>query len=56
MNDQRRTKADLIEELQAARGRITELEGPSPPVRRGSAWLAEDEARYRLVWETATTS
>ncbi len=53
MNDQRRTKADLIEELQATRGRVVELEN-SLAGRLTGGRAAEEQTHYRLVWETAS--
>jgi PAS domain S-box-containing protein len=57
MMDRRKTKADLVRELEAARGRIAALEaacaGPAPAAE--APWAAaEREARYRLVWEAAS--
>jgi len=52
MSDQRKTKAELLKELQAARDRIAELEGAGDSACQADK-AAEAQARYRLVWDTA---
>jgi two-component system NtrC family sensor kinase len=51
MKDQRKTKAQLIEELAELRQRVAELEAPETEHERAQEALQESEERYRTLFE-----
>jgi PAS domain S-box-containing protein len=53
MNDERKTKAQLIAELAGARQRVIELEAAEADRRQLDAALQVSETRYRRLFETA---